>query len=239
MQFIVLAAAAALAVYTFVRWSRQASPARRTRALRWIALILAGGLAVYLLARGANALAATLPLLLPLADRLRYLLTAFGQIQGGLGGRGPSTAGGPAQSSVRTRFLHMDLDHATGTLSGTVLEGRFEGRRLDQLPLGDLLSLWQECRQDQQSQAVLESYLDRNHPDWQDEVPSARTNRADANGRMSTEEAYSTLGIKPGASAAEIRAAHRRLMQRVHPDQGGSDVLAARVNEAKRVLLGE
>lgn len=57
-------------------------------------------------------------------------------------------------------------------------------------------------------------------------------------GGMSREEAYATLGLQPGADEAEIRAAHRRLMKACHPDHGGSDVLAARVNQAKDVLLG-
>lgn len=239
MQLIVLAAAAALAVYTFARWSRQASPARRTQALRWIALILGGALAVFLLARGANALAASLPLLLPLADRLRYLLTAFGQLQGAMGGHRPAGASGSGQSSVRTRFLDMELDHATGQLHGEVLEGRFRGRRLGELTLAELATLWRECRQDQQSQAVLESYLDRYQPNWREQAAGDSGAQGPGNAGMSAEEACATLGIRPGASPEEIRTAHRRLMQRVHPDHGGSDVLAARVNEAKRVLLGE
>ncbi len=57
-------------------------------------------------------------------------------------------------------------------------------------------------------------------------------------GSMSRAEAFEILGLKQGATEAEIRAAHRRLMQSAHPDHGGSDWIAARINQARDVLLG-
>ncbi len=64
------------------------------------------------------------------------------------------------------------------------------------------------------------------------EPPRARS------GAMTRQEAYQVLGLAPGASEADIRAAHHRLMRTAHPDTGGSDWLAARVNMARDVLLG-
>jgi DnaJ homolog subfamily C member 19 len=56
--------------------------------------------------------------------------------------------------------------------------------------------------------------------------------------QMTREEAFEVLGLQPGASESDIREAHRRLMRGAHPDAGGSDWLAARINQARDILLG-
>lgn len=144
------------------------------------------------------------------------------------------------QSAVTTRFLSMSLDHASGTLSGQVREGRFAGRSLQELNLSELLELWRDCQVDPQSVAILETYLDRQaDPAWREHVSNDQNKQEEAgkNNRMDRIEAYEILGLQPGASRDEIQAAYRRLIQRVHPDQGGSSYLAARINQARDVLL--
>lgn len=153
----------------------------------------------------------------------------------------------PGQASeISTRFLKMTLDHDSGEMSGEVLEGQFSGRRLEDLELEQLVELWRECRaEDRQSAVVLEAYLDRTQGDAWREAAGAGPREEGASdggaggGPMSREEACNILGVGPGASEAEIREAHRRLMQKVHPDHGGSNYLAAKINQAKDLLLGE
>jgi hypothetical protein len=154
----------------------------------------------------------------------------------------PSQPGSPGCSTVATRFLSMELDHATGAMSGRVLEGRFAGCSLRDLPLEDLLELWRECRSDARSLAVLEAYLDRRaEACWRERLrdagPTMDSDRG--SGAMDRAEAYQILGLQPGASREDIQAAYRRLIQRVHPDHGGSSYLAARLNQARDVLLEE
>lgn len=146
------------------------------------------------------------------------------------------------RSTVRTAALEMELDHDSGELEGLVLAGRHEGKRLGELDLPDLLDLAGELSADTESQQLLETYLDSRFPVWRDHMDAqsgGRQERAPASGRMTEQEAYEILGLEAGASAADIRQAHRRLMQRLHPDVGGSSFLAARINEAKDVLLSK
>ena len=136
----------------------------------------------------------------------------------------------------------MELDHDSGLLEGSVLAGRFEGSRLGQLELEDLLALGRELSDDPESTQLLEAYLDGRFPVWRENVETDTRDRqrsAPAPGAMTKQEAYEILGLEAGASAAEIRKAHRRLMQRLHPDLGGTSFLAARINEAKDVLLSQ
>lgn len=159
---------------------------------------------------------------------------------------------GPHQSRVATRYLALVIDHLSGHMTGELLDGPQRGQTLDRVSTEDLLNLLEQAYlSDAASAEALEAYLEheRGHALNQGRGPT-RPRASPSNGqgrragprpplvRMSPEEAQAVLGIAPGASPEEVRAAHKRLMQRLHPDRGGSAYLAAKINEAKEVLLG-
>jgi hypothetical protein len=144
------------------------------------------------------------------------------------------------RSTVRTAALEMELDHDTGGLEGIVLAGRHEQKTLGSMTLKQLKELYKELADDSESRQLLETYLDGRFPVWRGDAKADNGDRhgvAPGSGPMTKEEAYKVLGLEAGATTADIRKAHRRLMQRLHPDLGGTSFLAARINEAKDVLL--
>ena len=221
------------------RWFVVAEPRKVVVLARWVLAILGLIVGGYLLWGGFQALAAlALFFMLPALMRWRMIWNRLKAAQG------PS----PGQASeVETRFFRMTLDHDSGVMTGLVKEGRFRGRALEDLGIEELVDLWAECRaEDAQSAAVLEAYLDRTHGEaWREAAErdyggaGAGPRPPSGEGAMSQEEAYEILGLEPGASREEIHEAHRRLMQKIHPDHGGSNYLAAKINQAKARLLGE
>ncbi|PBC04821.1 molecular chaperone DnaJ [Mesorhizobium sp. WSM3860] len=154
--------------------------------------------------------------------------------------RPPPKAVAAKRSTVRTAALEMELDHDSGKLEGLVLAGHYEGRMLSAMGIAELQQLHVELRPDPESRQLLETYLDGRFPVWRkDAQPDSGEGLgvAPGAGAMTKEEAYKILGLEAGAAAADIRKAHRRLMQRLNADVGGTSVLAARINEAKDVLL--
>lgn len=152
---------------------------------------------------------------------------------------GGSPSGGQS-SSVETDMFSMSLDHDTGGMDGSVKSGTHAGQLLSELSKYDLLSLLEKLKYaDQQSAAVLVSYLDRRFgADWQDNMGSQTASGSAADGPMTRDIALDILGLDKEASEKDIVQAHRDLMHKLHPDHGGSDYLASRINAARDHLLG-
>lgn len=156
--------------------------------------------------------------------------------------RRTNTYQGTHQSRVATRYVLLGIDHLSGRISGEILAGPLQGQLLEQVATQDLLALLQTAYvTDAESAEALEVYLarERGHR-ISDPPPRSRPEAAPPPPAipMDGNEARAILGIGPEAGPDEIHAAHRRLIQRLHPDRGGSDYLAAKVNEARRVLMG-
>jgi len=235
MPALLLLALVLLAVVAFaIAWFLRANPSTVARLLR-PALVVLGGIGVGgLLIFGLRFVPQLLPELFGLAGVVFAALIARAVRRRPSGGF--SSPGSAQRTEVHTAFLQAWIDHGTGDVGGTVLSGRFAGRTLDGLGDGDLLDLHAECSSDADSLRILEAYLDRRlRSDWRNaRRPPPSGPRSD----MTRDEALAVLGLAEGAGADEIRAAHRRLIQRMHPDVGGSADLAARINRAKDVLLG-
>jgi hypothetical protein len=186
--------------------------------------------AALLLARGQIGLA------IPLGTLGLGLLGYVQLWPAGFGARTRKSGG--QVSRVRSAYVEMELHHDTGQMTGRVLAGPHEGKALDPMPVAALVELLAGI--DEESRALLMAYLDRREPRWREDGQAdaaAGRGAPPSSGKMSEQEAYQILGLQPGATAQEIGRAHRTLMKKLHPDQGGSTYLAARVNEAKEVLL--
>ncbi|WP_018699119.1 DnaJ domain-containing protein [Amorphus coralli] len=233
MIWLLLGLLALAAIVIASRSFTNADPAALAHRLR-----VAGGVVLLLIAAGLGVRG-----LWPLAGPLGFFslsLLGLGSMPGlGRGARGASRSAGQA-SEVTTDWLHLKLDHDSGAIAGEVRAGRLAGRSLDSLSEAELSELLNEVAADPDSVVLVEAYLDRRSPGWREDVhedAGARQGGAAATGPLSEEEAYEVLGLQPGASEGEIRAAHRRLMKGLHPDRGGSTFLASKINEAKERLL--
>ena len=156
--------------------------------------------------------------------------------------RATQNQGASNVSSVQSEFFEMVLDQSTNTIYGRVVKGKFAGTELNNLSEAEFADLYRECFADEQSRSLLEAYLDRNMADWRENFggnQNDNSNNTASDGKMTLEEAYEVLGLKPGASEEEIIEAHKRLISQVHPDRGGTNYLAATINRAKDTLLGK
>lgn len=228
-------------------WVRNLPAPQRRPAV--VVLLLVGVLLIMIVLALAGRFYLVLALLAGLLPLLKRLVPGLimGRVLRGMkmpGGRAQPSAGN--QSRVTSQVLEMTLDHDTGDMAGKVLDGPLAGRLLADLSESEFIQLLQFCREtDEDSARLLESYLDRRFGDsWRDDDSAgsgAQQGSAQAqqrSGPLTEQEALEILGLTSGASRDEIVDAHRRMMQKMHPDRGGSDYLAALINQAKDVLLG-
>ncbi|MHB8886004.1 MAG: DnaJ domain-containing protein [Methylovirgula sp.] len=224
----------------------RANPAVVAHFLNWGSGVLALGLALLLLLRGRLDIAIGLGLLgfWLLATAKRSAAIKSSAKAASVASRRKSVPRPSGISHMRSAVVEMEFDHATGVISGTVLAGPEEGASLDRLSRAQCEALYSLClRDDQEGARFLEAYLDRRFPGWR----AARDREFDAWGRrpaaapgpggMTEDEAYEVLGLQKGATRDDVMRSHRSLIKKLHPDQGGSTDLAARVNEAKDVLM--
>jgi DnaJ-domain-containing protein 1 len=238
MPTLIAGAVAVVLLYLLLQMFRAANPAVLARAIKIVGGVVSLAVAAFVGLRGE--LAVAIPLGLFGAGLLGWAPfggAGFGNFGGLFSGLNTQRSAGQT-SQVRSQFLEMMLDHDTGQLAGRFIAGPHAGQPLDAFDLPQLAAMIPNF--DAESVALLESYLDRRFPAWRENAQrntAGGQRRPAASGKMTEEEAYQILGLQPGASRDEIGRAHRALMKKLHPDQGGSTYLAARVNEAKDTLL--
>jgi hypothetical protein len=226
----------AVAAVFYILLKRVASMPPHRRRSEYIKLGLAAAVVVVIiltLAGKMHWIGAALTGLLVAARQSLPLIIRYFPMLASLRG---SAAGGAQQSTVSTSILRMHLDHENGALSGEVIDGPFRDWQLAEMSREQLEELREYCRaQDAESLQLLEGYLEQRF--GADQAQSGGAASEPASGGMSRQEALEVLGLKEDADREAVVAAHRKLMQKLHPDRGGSDYLAAKINQAKDLLL--
>ena len=215
-------------------WLKTKSAAQQRKANLMLLLGVLFAAIFYLTVTGKlHWVGALVAMLLPFARRLLPLLPFAGKLFRHYQANKKSSGN---RSEVSSRILKMNLEHDSGSLDGIVLEGPLQGRQLGSLSEAEFIQLLTFCRQkDPQSARLLETYLDKRFGDsWRTDDTAGPESEPSERDR-----AYQILGLEPDATKEEIIEAHRRLMQKLHPDRGGSDYLAAEINQAKDLLLKE
>ena len=231
---VLLALAALAGLIWLAAWLNRSSPAQRGQALKLILLYGAAGFLLLAVITGRlHWLFAVLGAAVPWLQRALLARQAWKIFKSD---RKPTARN---RSKVETSYFLMILDHDTGDLTGEVTRGAFAGRSINDLALDQLLTLLNECRSaDPQSAALLEAFLDRNHSDtWRNQDRSQGASPSPPTGPMSRGEAAEILGVSEDSSPDTTTEAHRRLIQKLHSDRGGTDYLASLVNQARDVLL--
>ena len=239
MPYFILGIALLIGALLIARWYVNAPPSALLKMFKWSAIFLAVIIGLFFLIVGPKLWALwSLPVLLPWIMRARTAARLAKNWSRMSSNNQKTQSGSEQMSEVETKFLRMYLDHQTGEMNGEVIQGAFEGKTLRSLSLEDLLKLLSEIDLDSQSVQVLTAYLEMYHSgEWKQES-NGQDSAVNTDGSMSVEEAYKILGLETGASDDSIKEAHLKLMNKNHPDHGGSNFLATKINQAKDLLLG-
>ena len=221
----------AIAISIWYWWSviKRLKPEQRRSFIRRSAFWLVLGLSIVLVATGRmHWLGAGLAALIPISKALfAFGLRALPVIN-------ILSRFKTSPSKFRTNALLMEINFASRQVDGEILQGEFVGRRLSQLNAEEMQTLADWLKQtDRESYVLLQAFLMRSGQSGPGSDHQQTTDFAD----FSEAEAYNILGLEPDASKEDVIKAHRRLMQRLHPDRGGSDYLAAKINAAKDKLV--
>ena len=240
MARILLIIIAIILALLLFRWIKRQPANKRWQVLTVVVIVVLLGL---VLTGRLHWLFAFIGAMIPAVQRLLGLivyLPAMQRLFRTFGGNKPSTG---QTSQVETTYLRMELDHDSGKLTGQVKAGTLAGSTLHDLSLAQLLQLYDEySRIDEDSKLLLANYIDRTHgTDWRtDQEESGQANQGTGQShQINEQEAYAILGLEPGADEKSIIEAHRRLIQKLHPDRGGSSYLATKINQAKDILLAK
>ena len=240
MRTIIILAAVAL-LYFILRWQYRKNPAGFTkRFLYWGVIALLGGLLLLVATGRLHWLSALLAGLVAIAGRLISLMRYLPIINSIKSALGLNAAGADGFSRLQSRYFKMELNQQSGEIDGVVLEGEFQGRRLSELTRDALFRLLLECReQDRESAMLLAAYLARYYRSDQRfrEESFAGQQGPVGSETMTRGQALDILGLTEPVEEKEVIQAHRRLIQKFHPDRGGSNYLAAKINAAKDFLL--
>ena len=237
MARIVLLILAIIATLVLVRWLKRQPVEKRWKV---IAMLVAGVLLILVATGRMPWLFALLGAVIPIARRLLGLLRYAPLLSGLFNHVSNNAPSNGQQSLVETQYLSMSLDHDSGQLSGSVKSGLHAGMELQQLNQNQLLELYQSyLKLDPDSEQLLGNYIDRTHgTEWRAQNQSNKTEET-STAQLSENEAYAILGLEPGADKQSILKAHKQLMQKIHPDRGGSSYLAVKINQARDLLIAQ
>ncbi len=234
---LILLIAFILAVLTIIQLLKN-TPKSQAKSLYWKVGLSATAIILILLAATGRIhwIGAAIGAMIPIVRRsIPLLLRYFPLVQQYIRTQPQQRPSSNNTSEVKTAILDMTLDHDSDRLHGEVISGPFSGHQLDSLELEQLQSLMSYChQQDKDSAKLLMSYLNHRFGNqWQTSPPSG------GDGNLTEDSAYAVLGLHRGASKKDVIQAHRKMMQKVHPDRGGSDYLAAQINQAKDILISK